>query len=280
MNAYGRVVALILLAACGGACSEDAADTAGRAGAASDRGPMDTLAAELPPPPDARERARICAGLDNTHRCARAIERRQLERTGARVQRTDGALLLALASGAPLRVPDDTLADWPSRYSYLGYVSPPGYYVLHAQHPEGNEIRIVQRETGWSRMLWNVPRPSPDGRRMAVASGGPYSDDLLSVFRVVADTLQLEWELRPRGAWAPEDAFWRDTLTLGLIRRYVLVCDGGEDASRYAYEPFWDTADVSHGGGEWTIEIPSVEARMDSMRNANPGTSCRRVSPG
>lgn len=227
----------------------------------------------LPAPPDAGERARICEGLRNSAECAKAVERRQLERTGDDVRRTEQGLSLALAAGERLLVEDDTLAEWPTFYRYLGFLSPTGHYVLHAQHPEGSDVRVVDRSSGWSRVLAAVPRPSPDGRRVALASGGAYSPNSIRIYRVAAGTLAAEWETDPDAPWRPDEVVWKDTSVLELARRFSVACR--EDEVAPTYETFRDTARVWRGGDGWRIDTASIRSRIDSLESADTARSCR-----
>lgn len=250
----GPELAVVLLVVAAGACGDGG-------------GP-------LPAPPDAGERARTCEGLRNSAECAKAVERRQLGRTGDDVRRTEQGLSLALAAGERLLVEDDTLAEWPTFYRYLGFLSPPGYYVLHAQHPEGADVRIVDRTTGWSRVLSAVPRPSPDGRRVALASGGAYSPNSIRIYRVAAGTLAAEWGTAPDAPWKPDEVVWQDTAVLELARRFSVACRRGDEVAP-TYETFRDTARVWRDDEGWRIDTASIRSRIDSLESADTARSCR-----
>lgn len=285
MKRSACILCVLVLGGCGGAPA-DRGPGGGRAaqateppatapGAAASAGAPDSRIA-LPPPPDDEEQRRICAGIRNSYLCAQAIERRQLERTGDAVRRVGGILSLSLASGREMLVPDDTLADWPAYYSFLGYEPELDYYVLHAQHPEGNTVELVHRGSGWRTVVDGVPRPAPGGRRIAIASWGIYNANVLAIYRVVGDTLEAEWTLSPED-WAPEQAFWIDSLSLGLVRLYAIVCERADDIPQHAM--FRDTARVWLGEAGWEWAMPSAGAHIAEMEARYPGNSCRPAYP-
>lgn len=150
------------------------------------------------------------------------------------------------------------------------------YYVLHAQHPEGNTIEVVHRPTGWRAVLDAVPRVAPGRGYVATASWGVYNENALSIYRVLQDTLQLEWELEPDD-WAPERAIWTDSLSLKLIRRYIVFCE--RDSASNVWETFRDTAEVWRGERGWEYALPSSQVFVDSMEGRYPGSSCRPAYP-
>src|SRR6266566_9004011 len=169
----------------------------------------------------------ICKTISNTYECASAIETRQLSLSTGRAQRGQGGLQLRLMGGGERTVPDDTTAEWPSWFKYLGYLSSLGYYVLWEQHPEGNSIRLISARNGWAVRVDDMPVVSPDRRLFATTSlalEAAYNPNRLTIWHVRGDTLAKEWSVEP-DAWGPNRAVWLSSTSLRFTRM-VQASDG------------------------------------------------------
>lgn len=201
-----------------------------------------------------------CDTIANTHRCADAIEARQLARAGTLGWRDDRGVCLRLPGGTDACIPHDTSGSWPSWYGYLGTLRDPPFHVLWRQYHEGNGVLLVHARTGRLVSVDAAPVPSPDGRFLAVASldlEAMYNPNRVSVYRTAADSLVLEWALEPRD-WGPGKPVWADGRL--LVPRVELNRDAGYE------EVITDTIVVSRRGTTWTVlqgDTTSRDARGD-----------------
>lgn len=168
---------------------------------------------EYPTPIPVTPRSGICDMIQNTHRCARAIEANQLPGADG-ISRT--ARGLCFESPEAQCVPDDDdLA-----YSYLGTISRPPYHVLWAQYVEGNQVLLVHAATGKRVWVDAIPVVSPDGNRLAVASADlavGYNFNRLTIFAASGDSLVVDWLVEPQD-WGPSAAAWLSDSTIAVER--------------------------------------------------------------
>lgn len=155
-----------------------------------------------------------CDTIHNTHRCARAIERRQLVTGPSFVRRAGDTLTLGLSAGDSVRLVDgDCCEGNPLSYSFIGYLEPIRRYVVHGQYYEGDTHLLIHRTTGRSVSAWALPVPSPAFERVVSASAdieAGYNRNGFQVWRVKEDgTLEPEFELEP-SAWGPTEPEWLD----------------------------------------------------------------------
>jgi hypothetical protein len=176
------------------------------------------------------------------------------------------------AGWASLR--DQEVGEWPTYYNYLGFIPGLDYYVVHEQYWEGSAIHVVHRRTGWSKTLDDIPVPDRTASRAAVASSSYYGRNVLSVYRVIADTLALEWEVEP-DAWSPHEPVWSGPDRLVVDRRYVLVCEFPREIPWY--REVKDVIEVMWAGGTWQIRAPTPEQVPDSVAQA--AKTCYQTAP-
>lgn len=168
--------------------------------------------AQTPPPRDYLASA-ICTGLDNTYRCARAIEHQILAVSAPWAQRDGATLRLRLDTGAWIALhpeaPQAATAPFAERgsFSYFGQLPGIAYYLLHVQFTEGNAFAAVSRASGRISPLPGYPVVSPDARWLLVAEDGYFSDIGVFLFGVGRDSLTLVWAVRPDG-WVPGVPRW------------------------------------------------------------------------
>lgn len=194
----------------------------------------------FPTPLPVTLRANICDTISNTHRCARAIEARQL-RASEGINRTERGLCSELPS--EWCIPDDS--DF--AYSYLGTLDRPAYHVLWAQYVEGNRILLVQVSTGSRFWVDAMPVPSPSGRFLAVASAdllAQYNPNRLTILEAVDDSLIVLWSNEPE-RWGPATAWWTSDFRL-KVETIVL------DTLRFE-EVIDDTVVVERPDGQWRL---------------------------
>ena len=90
-----------------------------------------------------------CKGLDNTFRCARAIEASQAKgATRKHFERVEKTLRVNSALGPIEFLDDDTEGDTSIHYSYLTYLPAIQLHVLHVQYWEGNVYMVVHQRSG------------------------------------------------------------------------------------------------------------------------------------
>lgn len=166
----------------------------------------------LPEPSPVVLEGNVCAGIDNSERCARAIEDRKLPLTATLVRRSGERLCLRLESGTEKCLePDVNDTDSSVSYSYLGTLPKPRFHVIWTQYYEGSSILLVHAKTGKTYFVDDIPTPSPDGRRLAVASldlEAHYNPNSLEILRADGDQLVSEWRLEPDG-WGPGLPTWQ-----------------------------------------------------------------------
>lgn len=219
-NAVAALLTVAALAACDedadrGGDAPDAASAAADSPAAGPAGP--------PGPADAPQLAGVCDTINNTGRCARAIEQVQLARTD-RAERRGDTLLLALEGGDTARLADRPDAgDQVIRYSYQEHWVEQGYSLIHAQYWEGSSVVLVDDRTGNRTVLPETPLRSPGGDRFAVLSfdlEAGYSPNTVQVWSLAGDRPRMEWEHEPE-RWGPTAGQWRDNETLTFTRSCV-----------------------------------------------------------
>lgn len=175
-------------------------------------------AAALPP---AADPGAICDTIDNSFRCARAIEAARLPHT-PRAARRDGILLLTLSGGDTLR-----LVDRPGEgngvvyYSYQDHWRGSGWFVVQEQHYEGSAYLLIDQRTGERTDVPARPLLAPGGARFAVLSfdlEAGYAPNTLQIWSLGEGRPVLEWEIEPE-TWGPTDGRWTDAETLTFTRR-------------------------------------------------------------
>lgn len=181
----------------------------------------------------------LCAGLDNSYECAKAIEQHQLQKTehGGRVMRAGGQLRLKLGNGRWHTIRDYQRANDEAstiKYSFRDYLTDIGYFLIHRQFYEGIDYLMIDERNGRRFVLQELPVVSPDRRRLVTASNGiigGYSPNAVQIWRVTKSGLVLEQTIRMRD-WGPSDARWIDNQTIDLTKTFPTVDESGMRTER------------------------------------------------
>lgn len=198
-------------------------------------------------PPAAAGASAICDTIDNSFRCARAIEAVRLP-GAARVARRGDTLRLALAAGDTTR-----LVDRPGEgsgvvyFSYQDHWPERGWFVVQEQHYEGSEFLLVDDATGDRVRVPARPLPAPGGERFAVLSfdlAAGYAPNTLQIWRLDDRGASLEWAIEP-DAWGPTDGRWMGPETLMFTRE----CGPGGEAADCE-----GIATLRRGDRTWTFD--------------------------
>jgi hypothetical protein len=117
----------------------------------------------------------------------------------------------------------DTKTDEPSTriFRLVGDLAPLPYFVVHVAYYEGDEYLLVHESDESSIRVPAVPVPSPDGQRIAVASGmhADYNPNRLEVWRLAGTKLEREWSFEPR-EWAARLPEWVTPLEFRACKVY------------------------------------------------------------
>ena len=176
-------------------------------------------------PPQPPDRTELCADIHNFYDCALRIEAARLDRQD-RVTRTGDTLLIRLPDGGEVRLVDRGTQAETVRFAYAGFLDRVGYHLVSVHYYEGAEYRLIDGATGETTEVAAWPVVSPEGRRIAVASNAGvagYAPNLLQLWRVTGDGLEVEWETRPDD-WGADSARWADSTTLRFDR--TSLCEG------------------------------------------------------
>jgi len=162
-----------------------------------------------------------CKGLDNTFKCARAIEAAQYKVAHWKHFQRDGMTLqLQTAQGALSFVDDDTEGDDTIYYSYLAYLPSLKTQVLHLQYWEGSSYMVVHYKSGAKAYVDGFPNVAPNSQRFAsISSAGEsgYYPNSIEIWRVAGGSFVSEFRWTPdTDEWSPEGAVWLDAQNLKL----------------------------------------------------------------
>ena len=166
-----------------------------------------------------------CIGLNNTFRCARAIEDSLLRIAGGRALRSGDTLSLRLSDGNYRRFVDDEISagagEETASLSYFGYLPIAGLYVLHAQYGEGNAFAVVGESSGRLFFVDGAPQPSPSGRWLLASENGDFNRigvfiyevnravDVKPAFCIAGHSSTSErCQLNDWSRWIPGEAKW------------------------------------------------------------------------
>lgn len=196
-------------------------------------------------------RASVCDTINNSLRCARAIERTQLpEAPGA--ERRGDTLRLTVETGEPIQLVDREGSDSDVvLYSYQTQWPDPGLVLVQVQYYEGSEYLLVDTRTGERTRLPDWPLRAPDGQRFAVLSfdlEAGYGPNTLQIWEIGADGPALAWSVEPDD-WGPAEGRWDNASTLRFVRRGY--CPDPEGPGRNMCEA---PARVTLTAGEWRLE--------------------------
>jgi len=169
---------------------------------------ISSAVAQEPPPRDYLS-SPACQGLDNTYRCAKAIELGQIGRSAGRARRSGTDLVLLLSSGGTIAVPGGITEPFSESawYTYFGIAPRTPFYLLHAQFGEGNAFALVHTRTGRVWPLEGFPVPSPSGEWLLVGEDGYFNRIGVFLYQVAGDSVTLRWHLEPED-WVPGSITW------------------------------------------------------------------------
>jgi len=179
-------------------------------------------------PPAAADSALDTSGCEeapNWWECARQREHALVATLGD-VRRAGDTLVIDIPGAVPVVLADSVAAagDYEHQYLYQGAVAGLNAHLVQVLWYEGRGFLLVSRSTGRRTPLDAPPVLSPAGARIVTASWDTeagYDPNRVQVFRLVADSLVLEWQREPE-SWGPVEPRWLDDATL-LIRRRPAV---------------------------------------------------------
>lgn len=170
----------------------------------------------------------ICMSENNTHRCARQVERHQLRLRPPGLSRRDSVFRIVLTSGDTARIVDERdpgPGGTDDRlHAYLGYHAGVRQHLIGVTLWESGHYLLVDPHHGERHVVHALPVVSPDSTRFAVASSSlDYgSTGSLQIWRIGEGGIERTWEAElpeadspTRGVtrpprWSPGDAFWLD----------------------------------------------------------------------
>jgi hypothetical protein len=162
-----------------------------------------------------------CKVLDNSFRCARAIE--AVQGKGAFRQsfyRMEKTLRVQTAKGVASFVDNEAESDESIHYSFLAYLPSLQLHVLHVQYWEGSNYLVVHHHSGAVASVDGFPNVAPNAQRfISISSAGEsgYYPNSVEIWRVTEDALVSEFRDTPSAnEWSPEGATWLSSQKLKL----------------------------------------------------------------
>jgi len=183
-----------------------------------------------------------CKEIVNSGDCARLLEPRQIAMSGKRVQRDGDQLQLRLKGGTYKKFEAISRGAESVAFYYLGILEPIGYYVLFVQYYERSAIGLLNELRGWSKIVSDIPIPSPDGRRLITPFSTMNDSSGLVVWIAEGDTLRREWSVGST-RWNPHGVRWISNRSIAFERNLGLTPGPA------------DTAEVD-SRGRWTSRLP------------------------
>jgi hypothetical protein len=199
-----------------------------------------------------------CKDLDNSFKCARAIEKSQSRGKLRRYfDRQDNAVNIRTASRIV------TLKDFAGDseesshyYSYQTFLPKLQLHVLHVQFYEGSGFYIVHHKSGVSAPIDGFPMPSPDAKRfVAISSAGDagYSRNSVEIWNVEdGRAMRAEYRYEPAAArWSPKKATWSSPKSVNVEGECGAELGGAKDCGAVA-------ATFQDGGWrlKWALKRP------------------------
>lgn len=145
----------------------------------------------------------ICKNIDNSYKCAQAIENYQQKHWGQYFTRKNGQMELALMNGGNifLKDTDDTPTTAPEKvllYSFRDYIQSIGYFLIHVQTYEDFSYLMISAKSGKRFDIPAPPHLSPSNARFVAVSAKDYGFNGIEIWKITLDTLQLEWRYEPK----------------------------------------------------------------------------------
>lgn len=171
--------------------------------------------------------------LECEHRgvaCNERIEAKAITARSSLVSRVGDALHLDVGTGSDVIFMDNRWEGSETRvYRYLGEFEPFPYLVVHLGYYEGDEFLLINRHDGSVLRVPAVPVTSPDGRRIAVASGmlADYNPNRIEVWRLAGTHLEREWMFEPKG-WAARIPEWVSESEFRACKLYFTLAENAD----------------------------------------------------
>lgn len=236
----------------------------------------------------------ICMSQNNTHRCARQVERHQLRHRPPGLSRRDSVFRIVLTSGDTARIVDERdpgPGGTDDRlHAYLGYHAGTRQHLIGVTLWESGHYLLVDPHDGERHVVHALPVVSPDSTRFAVASSSlEYgSTGSLQIWRIDDGGIERTWQAelpeadspapgvsRPPG-WTPGDAFWLDDGAL-CVRIDVPPGEAGHPGDS---EPAGWTV-LREEDGRWTFDPhPRTLAGGDVEAGSMEAPGAAHEAPG
>ena len=199
--------------------------------------------ADFPPVTDVTWGRGVCDSIQGSGRCSEAIQNMKLVAADGLVSVSEDSICFSgrAWTGCVSRMMGDP--SFPGTARYIGTYGSAPYHVLWIGYYEGSSVSLIHTQTGAIIEVDAVPVVSPDGSRLAVASGDlavQYNPNRLSVWRYESSSLLREWSVEP-DQWEPRSVEWVSNLALRVERAWP--------SARYRI----DTVMVVLEGGEWHL---------------------------
>lgn len=162
-----------------------------------------------------------CSGINNSFRCARSIEERELAAAGGRVLRSGDTLTVLLDSNGATKLIDGASSIFPEdvSYSFFGTISRASLLLFHAQFGEGSAFAVVNSRTGRLTGLEGWPLAAPDGRALLIAEDGYFNRIGVFLYELEGDSLRCVLALDELD-WVPGWAAWSSPTSAWVERRH------------------------------------------------------------
>lgn len=184
----------------------------------------------------------ICANIENSLECAKAVEKEQLKKHSKLVKRNGPSLSLNGGKGSPIVFADTEEAY----YSFVDYFSSIDYYVVLMHTFESYNYKLIHAKTKKSFTLNGFPIISPDNKYIAAASldlEAGYMPNSFQIWKVEKTDLTVEYSIEPK-EWGPSKPVWISSTSLKFNINTLQ-----EDHSITAEE-----AMLVKNGAKWTIK--------------------------
>jgi len=164
----------------------------------------------------------LCKNIDNSYKCAQAIERFQLKHYPKYVTRKGNRLELTLKNGKIKIIENSPETDYDDvegkHYSFREYIQSVGYFLIHVQYWEGSKFLMVHDKTGKEFLIPEVPELSPDKDRLVSVSGGTYQFNGIQIWKFTSGGLVLEWTYEHKEYDRFTFNAWADNKTIKLYK--------------------------------------------------------------
>ena len=155
----------------------------------------------------------LCRGIDNSFRCARAVETTLFAASNGGASRRHDTLFIRLSNSSVRAFADEQVGGPPPRhvepaaYTLLGGLPGTQLLLLHTQFGEGNGFTLVHTGTGRASFVEGWPLVSPDGRSVLVAESDEFNRIGVFVYELQSDSLVPVLRLEHQN-WTPGLAGW------------------------------------------------------------------------